>query len=224
MKRTSRRPRRNPSPLDNPAFRRWFGDSKVVDDRGEPLVVWHASSADADSFDEFDLDLAFDMGVHFGTYEAASAFSGEPRSYFLKIERPLRLVDPLDWIGETADSTLDQLLKLGLISRSVHGSMSETIADRKAALGIRWTGHEEWLKTSDNKQEKQWVRFRADAGKQIAALIRKAGYDGVVYDNAVERGESYMVFEPTQIKAAVGNRGTFDPNDPNVFHGIARRR
>lgn len=31
------------SPLSNPAFRRWFGDSKVVDASGEPLVVYHGT-------------------------------------------------------------------------------------------------------------------------------------------------------------------------------------
>jgi hypothetical protein len=34
----------------------------------------------------------------------------------------------------------------------------------------------------------------------------------------------YAVFSPTQIKSAVSNRGTFDPNDPNILHGLARRR
>ena len=28
---------------ETPAFKQWFGDSKVVDDRGEPLVVYHGS-------------------------------------------------------------------------------------------------------------------------------------------------------------------------------------
>lgn len=32
------------SPLSNPAFRRWFGDSKVVDASGEPLVVYHGTN------------------------------------------------------------------------------------------------------------------------------------------------------------------------------------
>jgi hypothetical protein len=34
-----------PSPPDNPAFRRWFGHSKVVDASGEPLVVYHGTMA-----------------------------------------------------------------------------------------------------------------------------------------------------------------------------------
>lgn len=29
---------------DTPAFRKWFGDSKVVDDNGKPLVVYHGST------------------------------------------------------------------------------------------------------------------------------------------------------------------------------------
>lgn len=33
----------NQSPVDTPAFKRWFGDSKVVDANGEPLVVYHGT-------------------------------------------------------------------------------------------------------------------------------------------------------------------------------------
>lgn len=31
---------------DTPAFKRWFGDSKVVDENGEPLVVYHGTQED----------------------------------------------------------------------------------------------------------------------------------------------------------------------------------
>jgi hypothetical protein len=30
-------------PVDSPEFRRWFGASKVVDERGQPLVVYHGT-------------------------------------------------------------------------------------------------------------------------------------------------------------------------------------
>lgn len=36
--------------VDTPEFRRWFGDSKVVDDNGEPLVVYHGTIYDFDTF------------------------------------------------------------------------------------------------------------------------------------------------------------------------------
>lgn len=38
---------------DSAAFKKWFGDSKVVDEDGEPLVVYHGTKQD---FSEFNLD------------------------------------------------------------------------------------------------------------------------------------------------------------------------
>ena len=94
MKRTSRRPRRNPSPLDNPAFRRWFGDSKVVDERGEPLVVYHGTNAHAYSPGE--RIEVFGTGSRGGAF-----FSSDPRiasqygervyAVYLRLESPLVL-------------------------------------------------------------------------------------------------------------------------------------
>lgn len=36
---------------DTPAFKAWFGDSKVVDADGKPLVVYHGTAQDFDTFD-----------------------------------------------------------------------------------------------------------------------------------------------------------------------------
>lgn len=35
---------------DTPEFKNWFGDSKVIDKDGEPLVVYHGTNADIESF------------------------------------------------------------------------------------------------------------------------------------------------------------------------------
>ena len=50
--------------------------------------------------------------------------------------------------------------------------------------------------------------------EQTAALVGM-GYDGVI---ATREGkpEEYVAFHPTQIKSAIGNQGTFDPNDPDI--------
>lgn len=48
---STRAPQRSiPEQTDSAAFRRWFGDSKVVDANGDPLVVYHGA---AESFDTF---------------------------------------------------------------------------------------------------------------------------------------------------------------------------
>lgn len=41
-----------PGKTDSPAFKKWFGDSKVVDDDGKPLVVYHGTAADFTSFSD----------------------------------------------------------------------------------------------------------------------------------------------------------------------------
>src|SRR5690606_10961249 len=56
------------------------------------------------------------------------------------------------------------------------------------------------------------------------------GYDGIILQYTAMDGRwtarslknpyhhFYIAFEPTQIKSAIGNRGTFDPDDPNILH------
>ena len=53
--------------------------------------------------------------------------------------------------------------------------------------------------------------------------LKKAGYDGAVYKDRGEFGETdssmteYVVFEANQIKST-DNRGTFDPNEDNIYY------
>jgi GNAT superfamily N-acetyltransferase len=72
---------------------------------------------------------------------------------------------------------------------------------------------------------------RTVSDKSLAAL-KAAGYDGIVYggyrdaegfDIYTGRNVEIIAFEPTQIKSAIGNRGTFDPEDPNIMHNPRRR-
>ena len=55
---------------------------------------------------------------------------------------------------------------------------------------------------------------------QIRREIQDRGYDGVVYKNRVENRimgtDSFIAFDPEQIKSATGNAGTFDPESRRV--------
>ena len=77
-------------------FKDWFGDwendaknaSKVVDENGEPLVVYHGTK---DNFNEFDLDKVGKNGLALGkafyftnSPEIANSF-GEVKSFYLKL-------------------------------------------------------------------------------------------------------------------------------------------
>jgi N12 class adenine-specific DNA methylase len=66
------------------AFWRWFGDSKVVDDQGRPLVVYHGTG---DDFTEFDTNKG-QLGTHFGTFEQAAKVA----DYHYWKKRPARTI------------------------------------------------------------------------------------------------------------------------------------
>jgi hypothetical protein len=62
------------------------------------------------------------------------------------------------------------------------------------------------------------VPGKTDAQK--TAWAKSKGYDGIKYPHseptANETGMAWVAFEPTQIKSAIGNRGTFNPNKANM--------
>ena len=72
----------NNDQTNTPAFKEWFGDSKVVDENGNPLVVYHGTQAD---FNQFTLTKkgidAFGTGFYFTTSpKEAADWAVEERS------------------------------------------------------------------------------------------------------------------------------------------------
>ncbi|MFM7857167.1 MAG: hypothetical protein ACKO96_35920, partial [Flammeovirgaceae bacterium] len=78
---------------------------------------------------------------------------------------------------------------------------------------------------STNDDASYFVEKDVDPNKtastdDVVRMAKDQGYDGVIIDNVVDEGRygqgygwgktTYVVFSPTQIKSATGNRGTFD--------------
>lgn len=65
-------------------FYKWFGDSKVVDEQGRPLVVYHGSADNFETFKEYNWGTYFtpDQGI-------AWSFGGTLYSIYIKAENPL---------------------------------------------------------------------------------------------------------------------------------------
>lgn len=59
---------------DTEAFKKWFGDSKVVDADGNPLVVYHGTDKDFEEFDKSFIGIG--GGFWFGSAYTASKFTG----------------------------------------------------------------------------------------------------------------------------------------------------
>lgn len=200
---------------DSTAFRRWFGNSVVVNPDGSPRVVYHGTKADV-AFTEFSFPRS-EIGVHFGTIAQASEFvqpydkdteERRPRVYpvYLSIQNPLRLDDHISW---TAPIILKQLLSRRLLSEKER----EAVEDALSKPPVHWKLTEKWS-------------LRTPAIIMLSDLLISKGYDGIVYLNEAEgtqNEDSYIILRPGQVKSAIGNRGTWDMSDPNILHGWRRR-
>ncbi|MER2539910.1 MAG: hypothetical protein ABTQ26_11780 [Azonexus sp.] len=95
---------------ETPEFKKWFGDSKVVDADGKPLVVYHGTNKDFDTF-------RTGLGAHFGTVDQAADIlsfvektQGSEGSnvmpVYLSIKNPKRTRDmgnsPISWAKQVA--------------------------------------------------------------------------------------------------------------------------
>lgn len=125
------------------AFKRWFGDSKVVDANGKPLVVYHGTDADFEAFDTRASRRLIDTGQAMGSWfasspEAANIFGSERSTSgqnvipaYLHMKKPLEvtsyreLVD-MAWKFDGRFSSLRQyLIKKGYDGVILRGSTTD---------------------------------------------------------------------------------------------------
>lgn len=190
---------------DTEAFKKWFGDSKVVDADGNPLVVYHGTPNA--NFDQFSYDVSPVSGSYHGKGFYFTTKPDEASQYSLEqdgsavIPVYLSIKNPY----EGSDFPL---------SDTERKFITDKIGDVDGIYNLTFS-------------ESQWLNKRLrDAGVDVADLRTKTllahGFDG----QNVGDGE-WVAFSPTQIKS-VNNRGTFDANDPRIlyqsaFHGSPHR-
>jgi hypothetical protein len=156
---------------ETPAFKKWFGDSKVVDENGDPQVTYHITDTPFDVFDTerrpeemgshfavnpkhvppqappFDHDLEPETPAGQRAYENRMKFGPQTYPVYLKITNPLRLNDYGTWGPNQVNAQLIQ----------------RDIITPKQANDIT----------------------RGDY-KGLRKVIQDAGYDGVIYLNRRE--------------------------------------
>lgn len=65
--------------------------------------------------------------------------------------------------------------------------------------------------------EYERARHALNQGAELRKILQENGYDGIVYANRVEGvGDSYIVFEPSQLKSANANNGDFDTANDDI--------
>lgn len=219
-----------------PEFKQWFGESKVVDANGNPLVVYHGRSGDFTEFRTQGQGKTTGSGAFFtsspavaATYSGGTGNAGNIAPVYLSIQNPLR-VDAMgqNWNVLGKKTTLDmpavetpdteEALLAELEDRAPNPDATIKRKAKKTTLGKQFPRE---FNYSDG--------FSTD---EIAAWARTQGYDGVIFTNVKDRGPTgqfhteeasqpsdlYVAFSPEQVKSAIGNRGTFSPNDPSILN------
>jgi len=183
----------------NDNFWKWFGNSKVLDNNGNPLICYHGTNADFDCFKNKDL------GYHFGTinsahnrikYKYKKYLNSSIMPVYLKIENPIYMDDIGIW--NDVDEIVSELININILDNNTE------FIDR----------YKNMLELPIDKQTDVKNKIIEDL---IIHLINLK-YDGIIYKNLSEDigDDSYLVFNNTQIKSAIGNDGKYNPNNPSI--------
>lgn len=197
-------------------FKNWFGDwendpenaSKVVDENGEPMVVWHGRSAEFNTFEKKE-GVRFIMGLEDkvkaegfffspdkGLAEEFASNSSRHRGgkanvvpCFLNIRRPM------DLTGEDFDR------------------IYEDVTGWEYMVGM-------------DTQDNLWGIMDEEG---MADKIKEKGYDGAIFveevDDSYEPTKiSYCALDANQIKSAENNNGDFSADNNDIRFSLAGER
>jgi len=172
-------PAKAPS-TDSAAFKRWFGDSKVVDENGDPLVVYHKTKADIQAFDKDKIggsDFGYaGRGFYFMPFPLqGDTYGNITMPVYLSLQNPY-VIDDSNW-------------------RSEEGPYRWISANAERLGGLK------------------------EASVAWTEMMKSKGFDGFMDKTGKSDGE-IVAFEPTQIKSAIGNIGTYDPDNANILFDV----
>lgn len=228
---------------DTPAFKRWFGDSKVVDDQGKPLVVYHGTNSDFE---------AFNVGPESGSdYPSATAWfsrdSGLANGFVRGGRRTLNrdgkkvpkgaavypvflsIQKPVDVSGMRLDHLvkIDEFMEQVGLGHLADGAKSAFVESQlKKVSFFPETPMDERRQRVLSRPYPVWKLMDDDG---LVSVLREAGHDGFVASEeyrmkpdgarryATVNTKTYAVFSPGQVKSATGNSGEFDPENPSMI-------
>ena len=239
------------------AFKEWFGDwendptnaSKVIDENGEPKVVYHGSvSTDITEFDKAKIRAnetdAYYNGFWFSTDpETTPAWRSANKVYqvFLNLRNPTRSKEA-NQIGRKFLKTDEAWELIGLNDIRSGADAVRYKLERDGYDGVIHFGKPQidinqfnetgktYFETSDGTKyivlnEEDGVnvyevdRYEEDEKGELNTSLDKIED---IFDDAYFFGdETFVVFEPNQIKSATDNVGTFDVNNDDVRYRSA---
>ena len=176
-------------PPTSKSFKKWFGNSKVVDENGKPLKVFHGNAIPVTEFKT--------------SHKMPKVWNNAQR------ELKAHFFTPYYQVAENASIAAGNQYR-----RSTRKNVPPPVENiQEVYLSIKNPKYEsiDFL----NKIEEEFSR---DFVKEYKEGLVYEGYDGIIFKGK-HRGEDYVeyaVFDSRQIKSATDNVGTFDPSNPDI--------
>lgn len=224
--------------IETKAFKNWFSDSKIVDEGNKPLVVYHGTSNDFEEFRPGFSGSSENETTKLGFWftnnpKTAEDFSVRTSNEYITKTDP-NTGDVMRWEdGQPkefrAPDTTGSIMPVYLSIKNP--LVFETKGDVDAFESFmdfrdQWAEYINGTKGVEGAWRKRYVALNVDkTNKEFLNYLHNNGYDGVVLKNTMYDAmddkpiNQYLVTDPVKIKSAIGNKGTFDPNNPSILYG-----
>jgi hypothetical protein len=197
---------------DTPEFKQFFSGSKVVDENGKPLIVYHGSPD-------------FRGNEFTGKVESKNRAGNVAGYYFAP--------DPSEASEYAADRKTRQYQEgsqvlpvyLNIKRPYIAGESRVTPAMRDAYLKEMIASNQHMSEERARDWAKNKVPFFTDGrlpsadalngdGDAMQRILKAGGYDGF------KDGRHWVAFESSQVKSAIGNVGTYSKYNPDIRYSL----
>lgn len=204
--------------------------SKVVDENGEPLAVYHGTDNTNPNYTKFTVfkhsDLRVKKYIHF--FSSSRDVAGSMGSYvydvFLNIKKPLIIDSGGNSWGAIKDHTDGKVKFFDLtdaqkkkLCKAFECTMKELESSYRADSEIDLV--QAGVIKREERSTNEWAEY-----------ARVNGYDGVIFKNVRDgagyeamstRADVFASFNSNQIKSATDNIGTFNTNNSDIRYSIS---
>lgn len=189
--------------VESQEFKNWFGNSTIVDDKGNPLVLYRGIS------EKYNVDkqpnvvwLSPDKSQS-DRYRYGGSGS-EVLSVYAKVENPFFVGD--SYTQMTVSNFVNKIMST-IDTAYEQGKITE-----QRALAL-YDELENIQRNDDGKYSSVYQIY--NSRQDLVDIIKELGFDAI---STTEDGNlTYGVFGQENVKA-VNNQGTFNPNDPNIYN------
>ena len=191
-----------PRNTESKEFKNWFGNSKVVDENGNPMVVYHGTP--------------YFEGYEFKPFESKNRTGNIDGYYFTASTQ-----DASDYAG-TEESAEVIPTFLSIKNPYVPGESKVTKAMRDQYFKEMIEANDDMSDERAREYAQSKMYYLTERGLPLAnaigssgaafqRIIKAGGYDGY------QDGRHWVAFEPNQIKSAIGNIGTYSSTSSNIL-------